>query len=225
MDYEFTLKGVMPLLMHADDVMAADELDAWRKNPANKSVSVPGDDRSPPFTWQTYLYHDGDNLAMPASCIMAALRGAGAKISAKKGSFKAMSQSGLLITTDYCEFTNNGKPIRIADIVRYKDGTFKRHLDETHKLGFDLLVKRAKIGPKKHVRVRPMFKAWEVKGIIGVSEPAITEDVLTQLFEIGGRLIGLCDWRPGSPSSPGNFGMFVSSVRLHAGGKTARKVG
>jgi hypothetical protein len=214
MQYEFTLRGVMPLLMHSDNILAADELSAWRADPKNKSVSVPGDDRSPAWTWQSYLYHDGEHLAMPAECIMACLKSAGAKISAKRGSFKAMTQSGLLIATDNCEFTSGGKPIRMGDILKFKESVFPKHIEAVRKLGFDLLVKRAKIAQKKHVRVRPMFADWQVKGIITVTEPAITSDVLEQLFEIAGRLVGLGDWRPSAPTSPGPYGMFSSSLAL-----------
>lgn len=224
MDYAFTLKGAMPLLMHHDNIMAMDEVSAWQKDPKNKSVSVPGDDRSPPWTWFAYLYHDEENLTMPAECIMACLKNAGAKISAKRGSFKSMTQSGLLIGTDFCEFTNGGKPIKLADIQKFKDATFARHIEGARKLGFDLHIRRAKIGDKKHVRVRPIFHDWQVRGVIGVSEPAITEEILGQLFEIAGRLVGLGDWRPSAPKSPGPYGMFRATLELITG-KAGRKAG
>lgn len=54
----FELTGTTPLLMHADDVDAADALIEWRQKPDNKNISKPGDDRSPPWAWQTYLYRD-----------------------------------------------------------------------------------------------------------------------------------------------------------------------
>ena len=217
MQYEFTLKGTMPLLMHNDNIMAADEITAWQKDPKNKSVSVPGDDRSPPWTWFSYLYHDEENLVIPTECIMAMLKNAGAKISAKRGSFKAMTQSGLLMATDFCAFTNGGKPIKLADIHRFKEAAFAKHVASARNLGFDLHVKRAKIGQKKHVRVRPIFHAWQVVGCIEVTEPAITEAVLEQLFEIAGRLVGLGDWRPSSPSSPGPYGMFTATLKQVTG--------
>jgi hypothetical protein len=212
MDYRFELTGTMPLLMHQDDVMAADVLNEWRKSPSNKSVSVPGDDRSPAWTWMSCLYHDGTHLAMPWGPIMACLRGAGSKIPAKRGSFKSMTQSGMLIPSDYCEFTVGGKQIALADIEAFKDARFSAHIAECRKLGFDLLVKRAKIGTSKHVRVRPQFQGWRISGTIGVTEPAITTEVLEQLFQIAGRLIGLGDWRPSAPQSPGPYGMFTSVV-------------
>jgi hypothetical protein len=218
----FELRGTMPLLMHADDVMAADRLMAWRKDPKNKSVSVPGDDRSPAWSWQTYVYSDGTHLALPQECLMAALRYAGTKIplSKGKGTYKAMSQSGLLIGSDFCEFRNDGEQIAIADIHAFRDEPFAGHVSGARDLGFDLMIKRAKVGSSKHVRVRPKFSAWTVSGTIAVSEPAITPDVLNSMFEIAGRLAGLCDWRPSSPDKPGPYGMFTAEVKpLKAGRK------
>jgi hypothetical protein len=215
MDYDFILNGATPFLMHADDVMAGDTLMEWRKSPKNKSISVPGDDRSPTWTWQTYLYSDGENISLPQECLMAALRFAGAKVQSKgKSTFKSMSQSGLMVTSDHCRFTNNGKQIRVADLLAFRDEPFAEHVARVRKLGFDLSIKRAKIGTSKHVRVRPLFNDWAVSGTISVSEPAITTDVLAQLFEIAGRLSGLGDWRPSSPSKPGVYGMFDATLKI-----------
>jgi hypothetical protein len=220
-DYEFVLEGASALLMHADDIIAADELDAWRKDPKHKSVSVAGDDRSPAWSWMTGLYSDGTHVAMPSYCVMASLRQAGAKVSARKGSFKSMSQSGLLISSDFCRLTNRGEPIAMGDILAFKNEPFSKHVAGARSLGFDLLVRRARIGKAKHVRVRPIFDHWRVSGLVKVLEPAITQDILAQLFDVAGRLVGLGDWRPGSPTSPGPYGMFTSTVKPV--GKPARK--
>ena len=45
------LTGKMPLIMHADNIEWADEMEAWRTNPANKAKSKAGDDRTPPWRW------------------------------------------------------------------------------------------------------------------------------------------------------------------------------
>lgn len=213
MDFDFILRGTQPLLMHADDVLQSDELTSWRQDPTNRNVSVAGDDRHPAWTWQTYLYHDGTHLAVPQECVMTALRTAGAKVPAKgKSTFKALSQSGMIVTSDYCEFRCGGKQIPILDLIAVRDAPFGEHVKRAQKLGFDLSIKRAKIGTSKHVRVRPIFHDWTVSGQIAVSEPAITEDVLRNLMAIAGRLAGLGDWRPSAPKSPGPHGMFTAEV-------------
>lgn len=208
----FTLKGITPLLMHADDVEAASILDEWRKSPGNKNVSVPGDDRSPPWTWQTYLYRDAKNMvAMPADNVMVALRQAGAKMTLKRQTtFKAITQSGLLCTDEMLEFTNGGKQIPIAGFAENMNEKFSDQKKAVDKAGFELLIKRARVGTSKHVRVRPMFRQWVVSGVIQIMAPEITFDSLQTLFDLAGD-VGLCDWRPGC-KTPGRFGMFEATV-------------
>lgn len=224
MDFAFRLKGITSILFHADDVMAADELTAWRKDPANKSLSVAGDDRSPAWTWQTYLHSDGEHLAIPQECLMTAIRVASAKIPFKgQQTFKSLSQSGLLVMSDYCKFTTGGRQVAMADIVKLRNESFARQAEAVKKLGFKLNVKRAKPeGAKgKHVRVRAEFETWEVEGVIAVNEPAITDTILKQMFEIAGCKAGLLDWRPSAPKSPGPHGMFTAELSPIKGRKVA----
>jgi hypothetical protein len=145
---------------------------------------------------------------------MAALRSAGARVPGKgKSTFKALTQSGLVIATDFMEFTVNGEQIPVDPIFRLRDLPFKEQLTKVRAMGFDLMTKRAKVGQSKHVRVRPMFENWQIRGNISVRDMAITRDVLGQLFEIAGDFAGLGDWRPSAPSKPGPYGMFSSEVK------------
>ena len=213
--YQFTLTGFMPLLMHADNIEGSDELQEWRKQPANKGVTVAGDDRSPAWTWQTYCYHDGEHIVMPSESVMVALRQAGAQMILKKQkTFKEITQSGLLISTESCEFRSNGRQIRWADVVAMRDRTFAQQAAECKRLGFDLFMKRARVGTAKHVRVRPKFSQWSVSGEIMVLKPEITGEILQQLFELAGKA-GLGDWRPAG-KTPGPYGQadaVVSEVK------------
>ena len=219
MQYGFILTSKRPCLFHADDVMASDRLKEWQKDPKNKEVSVKGDDRSPAWTWQLYLYGDDDGfVTMPQTNIMACLRKAAARIPLPNGrggkTFKELSQSGLLIEDEFCRFTTKGKQISLATLSQMADKPFKEQFDSVKDLGFELMVKRAKPpgSQSKHVRVRPMFKSWHVHGTITVTEPIIKADVLKQMFDIGGRYVGLLDWRPGSPQSPGPYGMYTCEL-------------
>jgi hypothetical protein len=210
-EFEFTLTGIMPLLMHADDIDAADTLSQWRKDPANKNRSQAGDDRSPAFTWHSYVYSDSKNIVMPSENIMVALRQAGSQMILKKQkTFKEISQSGLLITTEFCDFSIDGKPIPMSLLHRIKDMPFAEQAKEAEKNGFRLFCKRAKIGTSKHIRVRPRFDNWSVYGRIQVIAPEISDEHLRQLFDLAGR-VGVCDWRPGC-KTPGPFGMFSAKV-------------
>lgn len=209
--FQFTLNGFMPLLMHADNIEGSDDLQEWRKQPANKGVSVAGDDRSPAWTWQTYCYHDGEHIVMPSENVMVALRQAGAQMILKKQkTFKEITQSGLLISSEGCEFRIDGKQIKWSDIVAMREKTFSEQAAECRKIGFELFVKRARVGTSKHVRVRPKFKAWTVSGEILVLKQEITGDILQQLFELAGKA-GLCDWRPAG-KTPGPYGQADATV-------------
>ena len=94
------------------------------------------------------------------------------------------------------------------------DLDFQHHLEIVESLGFELLVKRAKIGQAKHVRVRPMFREWQVVAKVAVidkSVSGITEEVLQRILDAAGAQCGLCDWRPSS-RTPGQFGRFTAEV-------------
>lgn len=212
---KFVLFGTTPLLMHRDDVEAADALKEWRMDPANKNISVPGDDRSPPWTWQTYLYTDGEHLAMPSDNLMAALRIAGTQMILKRQkTFKEITQSGLFVSTEFCDFFNNGKKVTCKSITVLRNKLFSEQADGARALGFRLFVKRALLqGKSKHVRVRARFDDWSVQGTLRVLRPdEIPFDVLKSIFEIAGRG-GLCDWRPSS-KTPGPWGMFTAKLTL-----------
>lgn len=216
MEYAFTLTGRMPLLMHADDVEAADELKTWRKSKDNKAASVAGDDRSPPWTWQTYLYHDQEHLVIPQGNIMKCLGKAATRIPKRegRGTYKEVSQSGLLIPDENCRFFSRGKPVSYPDVVKLAGLPFADQAKGVQKLGFDLLVKRATVGQAKHVRVRARFQSWSIQGRIMILDPVISEDVLMDIFDEAGKRVGLLDWRPSSPKSPGPYGTFTHELKL-----------
>jgi hypothetical protein len=216
MEYRFELTGITSLLMHKDDIQECDDLAEWRKDPANKSLSVKGDDRSPPWTWLTYLHHDGEHLAMPAEVIMATLRKAASKMTLKGSTtYKEISQSGLFVPEPTCRFEVAGRRVKLADLLALKSLPFSGHVAGARDLGFELSVRRVRMKGKGsgNVRVRPQFDRWSVSGSIQVSEPAITEQVLRVMFDLAGRRCGFLDWRPSS-KTPGPHGMFGSKLTL-----------
>lgn len=212
--YEFTLKGLTPFLMHADNVVAADTLKEWRENPANKNVSVPGDDRSPAWTWHSYVYSDGNILTIPSECLMTSLRAAGAEVTLKgTKTFKSATQTGLLVEQEHMPMLVGDETIAHADVVAIDDEQFKEHLQRVKPLGFELFVKRASVGAKKHVRVRPRFNEWSTRGTMIVTGPEFTKEKLTTIFKISGLNKGIGDWRPNSPKSPGPYGRFEVELK------------
>jgi hypothetical protein len=214
--YKVELVGTSPLLMHKDNISGCEELKSWQKDPGNKKISTAGDDRTPSWTWLNYLYHDGERLVIDADNLMSMLRDAGKKCPAAqgKGSLKAQTQSGILVNELGWPLKINGKEIPMEPLAALKEyeTDFPRHEETAKKYGVELFVKRARVGTSKHVRVRPKLMPWAAAGTITVFDDSLTTQVLQRLFDTAGFYVGLCDWRPGSPSSPGQFGRFEAKI-------------
>jgi hypothetical protein len=216
MRYEFTLTGKTALLMHQDDVEWADTVKEWLLDPNNtkKKGENSGDDRRPAWVWLGYCYHDGQNLAIPSANLTANFKKAGARVPlGRQKTFKELAVSGIFFENEFLSFFNAGKPISATAVQKLRDvSDFRTHAETAEKLGFRLFVKRAAVGTSKHVRVRPRFEEWSIKGTLEVTAHEITTDVLDSIFTQAGR-VGLGDWRPGSPKSPGPFGMFSHTLK------------
>lgn len=211
------ITGTTPLLMHADNIDFADEMDAWKNNPKNKGSSKAGDDRTPPWRWVGCLNYDHPAtgvVTIPSEYIMRSIMGGAAEVPTGKGkkTFKAQSQSGLLCEEFHWPLAIDGKAIPMKAISQCRDlETFKENVAAADALGFSLFTKRAKIGASKHIRVRPRFDKWSIAGQILIIDKEIKVETLQQILDISGRLKGLGDWRPGAPT-PGPFGMFTAKV-------------
>ena len=210
----FRLTGLSPFLAHRDDVDAADALSAWRKDPANKTMSVAGDDRYPPWTWSTYLLQDGDKLIMPHEYVAACVcKAAASVVRSRQKTFKDIIGSSFLLQGDSCEFLVGGKPVPLAPILALaQEKVFQKQREKADKYGFSLLVKRVRVGNSKHVRVWPCFPQWEVRGTAELTDDSLTTEIVASIFNVAGK-IGLGDRRPGSPKAPGRFGVFCSEVK------------
>ena len=215
--YEVKLTGKTPLLMHHDNIEWADFMDEWKSNPDNKAGSKAGDDRSPAWRWLGCAYHDGKNLAMPQANIMRCLMEGGAMVPVPGGkmgkTFKSQTQSGMMCVEPLWPLFIDGKPIAWKSVEALKDEKkFANHKQAARELGFELLVKRAKVGASKHVRVRPQFAAgWQIAGTLTVWDEQIDLKALRRIVEFSGQYKGLGDWRPGG-RTPGPYGTFEGVV-------------
>jgi hypothetical protein len=211
--YNVTLNGLTPLLMHQDNIGFSEKIQQWQRAPENKEYSVSGDDRSPAWVWLGYVYHDGKHFGMPSDNLMTMLREGGAKVLTGKGkeTYKKQTQAGIMIDQQQWSLLVGGKEISIAPFNELiGNNTFTDHMEAAEKCGFELLVKRAKIGRAKHIRVRPLFRDWQLVGSLTVIDKevsGITKEVLDTVMNQAGALCGLGDWRPSSPNS-GTFGKF-----------------
>lgn len=215
--YEVTITGRTPLIMHADNIEWADAIAAERDNikRQDKANFAAGDDRCPPSTWKGCLYFGADgHITMPTDNLKSGLVKAGAMVTlSKQTTFKRLAASGLIFPSPDTVFLANGKNLKQSSIEAIK-GNFKEQLAAVRGLGFDLLMKRAKIGASKHVRIRPIFKTWSITTEVVVIDDQITESALREIFEKFGLRVGLGDWRPSSDKSPGPYGMFDVTLKL-----------
>lgn len=214
--YNVSITGVQPLLMHRDNFEWADAMDAWQKDPKNKKEGKAGDDRTPAHRWIGYIYHDVARAIIPTDNIMRTIMEGATGINVKGNkTFKAQSQSGIMPMDVGWPLLVNGSEIPfkpIEDLI--KVDSFSEHCDAVRGMGFSLFVKRAKVGTSKHIRVRPRFDTWATHGRLVVTDKQITTEILQTILDIAGREKGLGDWRPGSPKSPGVFGMFEAKVEI-----------
>ena len=214
--YQITIKGISPLLMHADDIDWADQMEAWKNNPKNKKLSKAGDDRSPAHRWIGSLYVDGGKVILPMENLMRCLMEGGAMVLVPGGksgkTFKAQTQSGIIPSDLGWPLLVNGAEVPYAPIdALLEEPDFDRHRETARACGFSLFLKRARIGQSKHIRVRPRFLNWSTTGTLSVVDEQITTGVLNDILEAAGRYKGLCDWRPGS-KTPGFYGMFEATA-------------
>jgi hypothetical protein len=214
--YAVEITGNTPLLHHWDNIDWADEMSEWKDDPANKSASKAGDDRTPAWRWIGSMYNDGAFVSVPADNLMRSMMEGGAMVPVPGGksgkTFKSQSQSGMMVDQAFWHVEVGGKRISMDDIrPLLKNTTFREHRAHVEKLGFSLFVKRAKVGTSKHIRVRPRFDQWSISGTVSVWDDQITDHVIKEILKYAGQYKGLGDWRPGGKTS-GAFGMFEAKV-------------
>jgi hypothetical protein len=217
--YQVTLTGLTPLIMHADNIAFSEKVTKWQRDPANKELSTAGDDRSPAWRWLGYVYHDKKVFGMPSDNLMTMLREGGSKVINKgKETYKKQTQAGIMIDQQQWELSVNGKPVPVAPFnTLFDENDFGSHIDLAEEYGFELLVKRAKIGMSKNIRVRPMFRDWSIRGSLTVIDSelsGLSKPILQTILDVAGALVGLGDWRPSSPKSSGTFGKFKPELKL-----------
>lgn len=215
--FKITITGLSDLLFHADNIEWAEQMKRWRETPENKAKSVAGDDRSPACTWLGSLYHDGERVAIPSDNLMRCLMEGGAQVPVPGGkngkTFKAQTQSGMLVVEEYWPLLVRGTPIGVEKILALRnEPDFQAHFEAAQKAGFTLLVKRAKIGSSKHVRVRPRFTSWSATGTLQVWDDQLNRAALVDILRLAGANKGLGDWRPSS-RTPGPFGRFEATIQ------------
>jgi len=83
--YNIILTGATPLLMHQDNLGWEEYMKTWRLDPANKKLSVAGDDRTPAWKWIGYTYISNNQIVVPSDNLMTVLREGGKRCKLGKG--------------------------------------------------------------------------------------------------------------------------------------------
>jgi hypothetical protein len=211
--YRFEIAGVTSLLMHNNDVEGRDKIEAIRKKMKGGKA---GDDRSPAESWKGYLYRSEEtgNVCIPAENLLACLLHGGTRVKVGgKETLKSHSQRVAFDRLDY-DLLVNGEPLAVSDCEDIS-GEFGEHAAAARELGFRLHVKPVTVGTAKHIRVRPAFAAWGIRGGFSIEkedETILSLTALRDLFSVCGRLSGIGDWRPGAPKRPGQYGRFTATV-------------
>ena len=214
---EIQITEETPLLMHADSIDWADQMEQWKNDPENQKKSKAGDDRTPPWRWIGCLNYDDPEdgvVSIPSEYIMRSIMGGAAEVPTGRGkkTFKSQSQSGLLPESLHWPLLINGKTISMKKLQKFRAlSTFPEQRQAAEDMGFSLFVKRAGVGRTKHIRVRPRFDNWSTVGRIIIRDEQITKPILQTILDRAGRYKGLGDWRPGAPT-PGPWGMFSAKV-------------
>lgn len=210
----FRLTGVTPLLLHADNIDWADQLEAWRRDGQNKKRSKAGDDRSPAWTWIGYLWHDGNRVGIIAEALLRCMSAAGASYTmpGSRKSYKAAMMSAVRVPEFVSPIETPSGEVRMADVEPLKDeDSFETHRDRVRQLGFELDVRRVKIGQSKHIRVRPRFDRWHCDIDLLVDTDVIDIKTLTAILNHAGQYQGVGDFIPGA-KTPGLYGQFKAEL-------------
>jgi hypothetical protein len=218
-NYEFTLQGRMPILMHSEDILGADRVKAWRRDPLHKNTDK-GDDRHPPWTWVTYLYVDAKGfVGIPQTILIKMLVEAGKSFKMPGSSRKTLKGAvAALVQFDQITYPltfDGDKQVNKKEFEKIVGmDTFEEQLEEVEKFGFTVDMRRVRVTTNKHIRTRPYFHNWSIAGRIRVdnSDGTIGKETVEELFNYAGRFQGICDYRPGA-SNPGPFGTFDATVK------------
>ncbi len=184
-NFEITLKGTAPLLMHSSRL--SDPLDpaakAMKKVSGKRNKTDEDHEELGRLEHTGSLYLNENGPFLPGENVWRMLQDA-----AKKHKMGVKVKEGLLITDD---------SILLYDGPRDAAGLWA---DKN-------FVHRAsvKVGTARVVRTRPMFRDWAAS-IVGEFDPTILDFAEIQtIVETGGARIGLGDWRP-------KFGRFEATV-------------
>lgn len=173
----YTIKGVSPLVMHNEQL--ADPLNKWSRAIAeiSKKRKKTEDDllEMSRREWFGGLYWTKElGVHVPERCLEAMLRDAGKANKRGRDVIKA------LIVTDPAPLVYDGP----------------NDPDKLWQSGDYLLRSSVGVQRARVIRSRPIFRAWALAFTVIYDETVLEATDIDGFAELGGRLVGLLDWRP-----------------------------
>lgn len=193
--YRICLQGVRPLIMHnsmagLDKRSAANQEKSTLTKKQGRSRTQRDEERLQELECQTSLWLDWQGApTIPPAALRACLETAARKL--KEG---PLVREGVII----------------EDVERFiydtNLGTSVEELGKTVQFTTNVVIQRNRI-----LRTRAKFDEWGVTFVVEADDEIVDEVQLRRWLEIGGRRIGLGDWRP---EKSGDFGRFqVESIQ------------
>jgi hypothetical protein len=195
MQYRVTIEGTRPVIMHNGaaglDVRSpanVEKAEIAAKKGSNRTVVDEGRLRQLECETSFWL---NESLAptIPPSAIQAVIEAGARKL--RQGS---LVREGLVVAV-----------VQSFDYDRDRYGTSIKELSVTTQFTAAVVVQRSRI-----LRTRARFDEWSCTFVVDVDDELVDQEKLDHWLDIGGRRIGLGDWRP---ERSGIFGRFeVGSI-------------
>jgi hypothetical protein len=171
------IKGVAPIILHNGHL--ADPLNEYTKKikevSSKRSKTDADNEKMARLEWEGGLYFDADgDIAIPSKCVESMLIEA-----AKKNRLGKQFKAGVICDLPFFKLKYSGP----------------KDLNNLYDRGF-MLRELVKIQTSKIVRTRPMFSEWSIDVQIFYLDDVVTKQQVVEALNIGGQLIGLCDYRP-----------------------------
>lgn len=194
MRYQVTLTGLGGLIQHngaagLDTRSKAnlEKAEIARKRGSNRTET--DDQRLAELECQTSLYLDGSGApTLPAAAVRAMI-----ETSARKLKQGPQVREGLVVES-----------IDAFDYDRERMGTTVEELGKSAQFTVGVVVQRNRI-----LRTRALFEPWSLTFTLDCDDELVDKEQLETWLDIGGRRIGLGDWRP---EKSGSYGRFTAEV-------------
>lgn len=193
MDYEIRIEGISSIIMrdgasglNTRSPARIEMAEITRKRGSNRTVA--DEERLAELECQISLWLKGGAPTIPEGAIRAMIEESARKL--KQG---PQVREGLIVTDSTFHY----------DTERY--GTTIEELGKNCQFTVPVVVQR-----QRHLRTRAMFDVpWSCAFTLDTDPELVDAEQLTSWLDIGGRRIGLGDWRP---SKSGHYGRFKTAA-------------